>query len=93
MDDGVVNVDLKKDDTTDIVTDNVVKQPVSLDTQGITDIVTDNVIDDKNSVKNDLTTVIVTDKVKKGYCEFCNAEFDKKVSWKRFCCDDCRIKA
>ena len=72
-----VNLQQKKDDTTITVTDNV----------------TDSVIDDKNSVKSGLTTVIVTDKSKKGLCEFCSAEFDKKVSWKRFCCDDCRIKA
>ena len=75
------------------VTDNVVKKPVSLATQGITDNVTDSVIDAKNSDKNGLTTVIVTDKVKKGFCEFCSAEFDKKVSWKRFCSESCRISA
>ena len=88
-----VNLQQKKDDTTITITDNVRNKPVSLAKQGITDNVTDSVIDDKNSVKSDLTTVIVTDKAKKGLCEFCSAEFDKKVSWKRFCCDDCRIKS
>lgn len=93
LDDRAVNVGKITDDTTITVTDNVVKKPVSLATQGITDNVTDSVIDAKKCVKNDLTTVIVTDKVKKGFCEFCSAEFDKTVSWKRFCCEDCRIKA
>ncbi len=87
------NVGKITDDTTITVTDNVVKKPVSLATQGITDNVTDSVIDAKNGVKNDLITVIVTDKVKKGLCEFCSAEFDKKVSWKRFCSESCRISA
>ncbi len=62
-------------------------------TDDTTITVTDNVIDAKNGVKIGLTAVIVTDKVKKGLCEFCSAEFDKTVSWKRFCCEDCRIKA
>ena len=91
------NVGKITDDTTITVTDNVVKKPVSLATQGITDNVTDSVIDAKNGFKTDLTTdnvtVIVTDNVKKGYCEFCSAEFDKTVSWKRFCCESCRISA
>ena len=92
-DGGAANVGKVTDDTTITVTDNVVKKPVSLATQGITDNVTDSVIDAKKCVKNDLTTVIVTDKVKKGFCEFCSAEFDKTVSWKRFCSESCRISA
>jgi hypothetical protein len=84
-DGGAVNVAKTTDETTITVTDNVVNKPVSLVKQGITDNVTDSVIDAKNSVTNN--------KAKKGMCEFCSAEFDKKVSWKRFCCDDCRIKA
>ncbi len=91
-----VNVGKNVGNTTITVTDNVGKKPVSLAIQGITDNVTDNVIDAKNSVKNDLTTdnvmVNVTDD-KKGFCEFCGSEFERRVSWKRFCCENCRIKS
>lgn len=66
------------------------KKPVSLAIQGMTDNVTDNVIDAKNSVKNNLTTDNVTDDAKKAFCEFCGSEFERRVSWKRFCCDECR---
>jgi galactose-1-phosphate uridylyltransferase len=55
--------------------------------------VTDNVSNKPVSLATQAPTDNVTDKTKKGLCEFCSAEFDKKVSWKRFCCDDCRIKA
>lgn len=60
------------------LTDNVsekVKQPVSLAKQGATDNVT---IQKQPSIKI-------------GFCEFCGAEFERTVSWKRFCKDDCRI--
>ena len=67
------------------------KKPVSLAIQGMTDNVTDNVIDAKNSVKNNLTTDNVTDDAKKAFCEFCGSEFERRVSWKRFCCESCRI--
>lgn len=59
------------------LTDNVSNKPVSLAKQAPTD----NVTDKKQP------------SIKIGYCEFCSAEFERRVSWKRFCCDDCRIKA
>ncbi len=51
--------------------------------------VTDNVSNKPVS----LATQGITDNVKKGFCEFCGSEFERRVSWKRFCCEDCRIKA
>jgi hypothetical protein len=83
-----------QDDKTLSVTNIVKNSPVSLDKQWTMDNVTDSVREPKNGLKSDLTTVIVTDKTtKRGMCEFCGADFEKKVSWKRFCCDDCRIAA
>lgn len=62
-------------------------------TDDTTITVTDNVDKKPVSLATQGITDNVTDKVKKGYCEFCGSEFDKKVSWKRFCSEDCRIKA
>jgi hypothetical protein len=35
-----------------------------------------------------LDTQALTDNV--GICEYCGKSFARRVSWKRFCCDDCR---
>jgi hypothetical protein len=50
---------------------------------------TDNVVNKNNALPSG------TGKLKKAVCEYalCSNEFERTVSWKRFCCEICRIKA
>jgi protein-arginine kinase activator protein McsA len=55
--------------------------------------VTDNVSKKPVSLAKQASTDNVTDNIKIGFCEFCGSEFERRVSWKRFCCENCRIKS
>ena len=93
MDSGAVNVSFQEQSNDNRLTDSVLlnseKQSTKLDTQDLqsnsnNNRLTDNVSHTNTRGKN---------KVKMTFCEYqpCGKEFIQTVSWKRFCCDDCRV--
>lgn len=56
------------------------KTPVSLEKQDLQSI-----------TQSMRLTQCVTHDWKIGNCEHCNKEYEKKVTWQKFCNDDCRI--
>jgi hypothetical protein len=84
MDGGAVSVNVPTDNNTMRYNATIAladkKTPVSLEKQDLQS--------DSNAMR---LTQCVTHDWKIGNCEHCKSEFQKRVTWQKFCSDNCRI--